>query len=231
MDTSFERPPAEKQNFPSGKLVDSFLNFYSNIFKLPGRPSAEEFGLYERSDLESFIAGLPKQEADYWRHLVKIIGRSHDVNYWAVQPGSNMENFNRSIAAFQEISNSGFFSYPAVKKAQDIYENTLRKIRSEKGGFIPQSYVEYKKDGSFSDWDIAVKGVFLRSGIDWQSKTTGSEADLYLTLGKAAGNASLKFAEIMNEKPGLIGRFISAIKNRLTYPLKPLEQAVKIPVG
>src|SRR3989338_500616 len=231
MDTSFERPPAKKQDFPSGKSVDSFLNFYSNIFKLPGKPSSEEFGLYQKTDLESFIAGLPKQETDYWRHLAKIIGRSYDVNYWTVQPGSNMENFNRSIAAFQEISNSGFFSYPAVKKAQEIYEKTLRKIRSENDGFIPPSLIEFKKDGTASYWDNRVKGIFLRSGIEWQSERTGLEADLYLTLGKAAGNASFKFAEIMNEKPGIISRLISVIRNRAIAPQHQQNNPVPIPAG
>lgn len=204
--------------------LDVFLRIHTQLLMQPGMRSVELFGMYERSDMDAFIKtltlGKTGQEAKNteteWRQLSEAITRSHDVNYWQMQPGSNMDNFSRSLKLFQEYYSNKAFSQPAVNLALKAYEKTLEEIRNANNGRVPKEFMAYASQGLQSNWDDVTSGELLKRQISMQTDNAGHfESKMYLTLAKAEGIASGRFAEIIAGKRGLIDRFITAIRNRI----------------
>lgn len=205
--------------------LDVFLRIHTQLLMQPGMRSVELFGLYEKSDMDAFIKtltlGKTGQEAKNteteWRQLSEAITRSHDVNYWQMQPGSNMDNFSRSLKLFQECYSNKAFSQPAVNLALKAYEKTLEEIRNANNGRVPKEFMAYARQGLQSNWDDVTSGELLKRQISMQTDNAGHfESKMYLTLAKAEGIASGRFAEIIAGKRGLIDRFITAIRNRIS---------------
>lgn len=146
-----------------------FLTIHSGILTSKHRPSQETFGLYERADFISFLnilrSGMadrtrPKTSEtfgqtwiDWYSQLSETISQCRDIDYWASQPGADIENFQRSLALFKNEYFAQAMTIPAVEQAFRLYQTTLRSIQAANDGYIPPGMVDYSAGKMSSEWD------------------------------------------------------------------------------
>ncbi|OGG03829.1 hypothetical protein A2W14_04780 [Candidatus Gottesmanbacteria bacterium RBG_16_37_8] len=228
-----------------------FLPIHDGLLRQPGMSSAEIFGLYENADSMAFFDTLKSnknlenmnitdQDGLAWfKQLDTAIRLSHDVAYWALQPASQIENFNKSLELFQqEYSKNGIFSNQSVDQALKAYESTLITIRRVSHNYIPPALIAYSANGSPSEWDIMSEEFLLQQLGLHPEGTDNLNAKLYLKLAKAKGIALGVIPEllagskktpqknflIMNSeinqliKKGFIQKLVSALKNWFNPP-------------
>ena len=146
-----------------------FLTIHQAILTDKNVSSNDNFGLYERADFTTFsniirneMANLIRPETgiaygqtwvDWYVNLSNTIRLSRDIDFWAAQPGANIDDFNKSLALFQNSSSVQALTLPAVEQAYRAYETSLRSIRNSNDGYIPPSLVGYDATHMDSYWD------------------------------------------------------------------------------
>ncbi len=146
-----------------------FLTIHQAILTDKRVSSNENFGLYERADFTTFtnilrssMADLIRPETgmtygqtwvDWYVNLSNTIRLSRDIDFWAAQPGASIDDFNKSLALFQNSSSVQALTLPAVEQAYRNYETSLRSIRNSNDGYIPPSLVDYDAAHMDSYWD------------------------------------------------------------------------------
>ncbi|OGG18666.1 hypothetical protein A3D05_02205 [Candidatus Gottesmanbacteria bacterium RIFCSPHIGHO2_02_FULL_40_24] len=236
-----------------------FLRIHGSVLTQKRESSGENFSLYERSDFTSFISllrgglsgiivpdtgkSVGQTWSDWYTSLSTTIRLSRDIDFWVSQPAASIDNFNKSLALFQNEYSVQAMTMPAVEQAYRAYETALMTIRDTNDGYIPPALIEYDAVHNTIYWDqwaqdllsnkMIPQGVVRDSardfermgglplvnpdGITTQIGDVITEDDLkkdpqkleiqmYMTLAKGFGMASMRFLEIVaNSKVPMVG--------------------------
>ena len=256
-----------------------FLQIHSNVLSQKRESSQENFGLYERADFSAFQTLMREGLAEFlvpetgksigqtwvewYTSLSNTIRHSRDIDFWASQPAASMENFNRSLALFQNEYTTQALSIPAVEQAYRAYETALLTIRDTSDGFIPPGLIEYDAVSGTAYWDdsaanilknMVAQGVVSDAKRDFNRKyglpvvnkdgisvdlsdkplsgenMSELELQMYMTLAKGFGMASMRYLEIIaNSKiPGVgVPGFSSPVYEGVTIALNFFNVFVK----
>lgn len=227
-----------------------FLKIHAQILTQKRESSNDNFGLYERADFTSFINLLRSGMGDikvpsygkslgltwgeWYTNLSNTIRHSRDIDFWASQPAASMDNFNKSLAMFQNEYTAQALSIPAVDQAYRAYETTLNIIRDTNDGYIPPALVEFDPVKNTNFWDDEAQNILTKmisQGVVYDAKRDyrrfgglpvvsedgasfelgekitaedvaedeeNLEQQMYMTLAKGFGMASMRFLEIIS---------------------------------
>lgn len=150
-----------------------FLRIHASILTQRRESAGENFGLYERSDFSTFTNLIRRGLSDiklpetgktvgqamveWYVNLSTTIRLSRDIDFWASQPAASIENFNKSLAMFQNEYTVQAMSIPAVEQAYRAYETALTTIRDANDGYLPPGLVEYDPINKTNYWDDAAQ--------------------------------------------------------------------------
>lgn len=214
-----------------------FLALHAPLLNNPGKISAEIFGLYEQSDLDAFLETLPANPESASQNgkipsLKEVFAKNsrtirlcHDLNFYAVQPRTEIDPFNKAVKLFHQDYNKEIMESEPVRATLQAYKTVLERIRG-KDGNIPEYFI--RPDGSgVSQWDRACE-AFMRNGSKANTgDPQGLERKMLQTLAKAEGIVTEKLLEFRLKK-NLFQRIISAFRkgSQKDFPLKnnPLPQ-------
>lgn len=219
-----------------------FLKIHSAILSDQRNASRDNFGLYERADFTTFVdlirmrlelivpetgETLGKTWVDHFNNLSSAIRQSRDIDFWASQPGANIENFNKSLGMFQNEYTYQATGIPAVVAAFHAYEVALRSIIDTNDGYLPPALIEYNDALKGFFWDNRAKEMLVKQMISagavpdlyrdpvtylHQVNPDGhtlrqegtlklplseDEISMYMVLAKGIGMSSLRYIEIM----------------------------------
>jgi len=186
----FDHNPEIRKRFlgldeKSRKFRDKvFIAIHSAVLSDKRNSSGDNFGLYERADFTTFTdilrigldkhyvekTGEPLGQAwsDYYNNLSNAIRQSRDIDFWASQPASSIENFNKALGMFQNEYITHAMMFPAVNAAFRAYETTLRSIMDSNDGYIPPGLIEYSAPNTGAYWDqqsLAMLRGWINAGV------------------------------------------------------------------
>ncbi|MBM3283123.1 hypothetical protein FJY90_02620 [Candidatus Gottesmanbacteria bacterium] len=154
-----------------------FLTIHKRILTDPHSSSGENFGLYERADLTTFLNILGTEMAhlvnpntgatfgDTWvswyTNLSSAIRLSRDIDFYASTPGVAIDDWARSFSLFKNEISSQAMLIPAVEQAYRALETTLRSIRDSNDGYIPPGLIEYDPVYGTSHWNSLAQQIFM----------------------------------------------------------------------
>lgn len=152
-----------------------FLTVHSKVLSDPQQSSGQNFGLYERADFDSLLellrtgldqyrrpeSGQTYGEAwtQWYINLSNTILFSRDIDFWAAQPGVNIDDWAKSFALFHNSNSALAMLIPAAEKAYRAYEDTLLSFRESNDGYIQPGLVDYRAAGGYAAWDNLSKLV------------------------------------------------------------------------
>ncbi len=223
-----------------------FLTIHKKILTDKHNSSNENFGLYERADFSTFqdlissrMSHLSRDETgtthghtwvEWYVNLSNTLRLSRDIDFWASQPGVQIDDFAKSFSLFQNSYSAQALSIPAVEQAYRVFETVLKSIRDSNDGYIPPALIEYSGVRMSSYWDdqtLAALKRMIESGAVYDPARDKSgfhvvdddgnivklgkkinihelkkydpqdlELQMYMTLAKGFGLASLRYLEI-----------------------------------
>ncbi len=161
-----------------------FLTIHKKILNDKHSSSGENFGLYERADLSTFLDILSSEMSDLIRpetresygqtwvnwyvQLSSSLRLSRDIDFYASQPGVDVDDWAKSFSLMKNELTTQGMALPAVEQAYRALETTLRSIRDTYDGYIPPKMIEYDSAIGATRWDYLSMGMLenmSKSGV------------------------------------------------------------------